>query len=90
VAVALEFDADHPAALGEPGEDVAEAAAEGDDAAVQGDEHGSCGVAVLLVPDGDAVDLFAGHAFPTVDVAPTQHRTTSANDSRVGDQTAPP
>ena len=63
VAVALELDADHPATLGEPRQDVAEAAAEGDDAAVQGDEHGACRVAVLLVPDGDAVDLFAGHDF---------------------------
>src|SRR4029078_11895368 len=38
VAVALELDADHPAALGEPGEHLAEAALEGDDAAVQGDQ----------------------------------------------------
>jgi hypothetical protein len=65
VAVALELDADHPAALGEPGEDVAETALEGDDAAVQGDQRRSCGVVVLLVPDGDAVDLLAGHADAT-------------------------
>ena len=73
VAVALELDADHPAALGEPGEDVAEAAAEGEDAAVQGDERRSCRVAVLLVPDGDAVDLFVGHASPTVDARTRGH-----------------
>jgi hypothetical protein len=81
VAVALELDADHPAALAEPGKDVAEAAAEGDDAAMQGDERGPVGVAELLVPDGDAVDLFVGHAFPTVDAARTEHRTASTGDA---------
>jgi hypothetical protein len=73
VAVALKLDADHPAALGEPRQDVAEAAAECDDAAVQGHERRSCGVAVLLVPDGDAVDLLVGHAFPTIEAVRT-HR----------------
>ena len=61
--MALEFDADHPAALGEPGKDVAETAHEGVDAAVEGDGRRCRSVAVLLVPDGDAVDLFGGHAF---------------------------
>ena len=46
----------------EPREDVAEAAVEREDAAVEGDERRAVGVAVLLVPDGDAVDLFVGHA----------------------------
>ena len=63
VAVALELDADHSAALGQPREDVAEAAAKGENAAVDGDERRSCGVAVLLVPDGDAIDFLVGHAF---------------------------
>ena len=68
VAVALELDADHPAALGEPGENVAKTAAEGDDTAVQGDERRSCRVAVLLVPDGDAVDLLAAREEPAAPV----------------------
>jgi hypothetical protein len=66
VAVALELDADHPAALGEPGKDVAEAALEGDDAAVQANERRSRGVAVLLVPDRDVIDLLVGHTVQTV------------------------
>src|SRR5207344_1096158 len=71
VAVALELDADHPAALSEPRQYVAEAAAERDDAAVQGDERRSCGIAVLLVPDGDAVDLLVGHAVRTMEAVRT-------------------
>ena len=63
VAVTLQLDADHSAALGEPGKDVAEAAAEGHDAAVEGNERRSCGVAVLLVPDRDAINFLVGHAF---------------------------
>ena len=34
---------------------------EREDAAVEGDERRAVGVAVLLVPDGDAVDLLVGH-----------------------------
>ena len=60
VAVALELDPDDPAALRQPREDVAEAALERDDAAVEGDERRAVGVAVLLVPDGDAVDRSRG------------------------------
>ena len=60
VAVALELDADDPTALRQPREDVAEAALEGDDAAMERDERRAVGVAVLLVPDGDAVDLSWG------------------------------
>src|SRR5947208_1830524 len=43
VPVALQLDADHPAAVDEPGKDVVKAAAEGEDAAVQGDQWRSCG-----------------------------------------------
>jgi hypothetical protein len=42
---------------------------------VQGDERRSRRVAVLLVPDGDAVDLLMGHAIPTLE-APQIHRPT--------------
>ena len=38
VAVTLELDADHPAALCEPGEDVPEAAAEGEESTVERNE----------------------------------------------------
>ena len=69
VAVALELDADHPAALGEPREDVVEAAVERHDAAVQGDQRWPGRVAELLVPDGDAVDLLGGHALLTLEAS---------------------
>jgi hypothetical protein len=36
---------------------------------VQGDERRSGGVAVLFVPDREAVYLFVGHTFLTVDPA---------------------
>ena len=62
VAVALELNADHSTTLGQPRQHVAEAALEGDDAAMQGDERRSCGVATLLVPDGHAIDQFGRHA----------------------------
>lgn len=64
--MALELDADHPASLRQPREHVTEAGIERDDAAVQGDERRALGVAVLLEPDGDAVDLLVGHADRTV------------------------
>src|SRR5205807_3082729 len=74
VAVALELDADHPAAVREPGKDVAEAALEGENAAVQGDQRRSRRIPVLLVPNGDAVDLLVGHADSTIDAGQT-HRS---------------
>ena len=76
VAVALELDPDDPAALRQPGENVAEAALEREDAAVEGDERRAVGVAVLLVPDGDAVDLLVGHV-PTTSVAGQTHRSAA-------------
>ena len=61
VAVALKLDPDHPAAVRQPWEHVAEAAIEGDDPTVKGDERRPVGVAVLLVPDRNAVDLLVRH-----------------------------
>ena len=61
VAVALKLDPDYPAALREPWQHVAEAAVEGKDPTVEGDERRPVGVAVLLVPDGNAVDLLVRH-----------------------------
>jgi hypothetical protein len=65
MAVALELDPDHPAVLSEPRQHVAEAAVEGEDPAMQGYERRPVGVAVLLVPHGDTVDLFVRHV-PTM------------------------
>ena len=47
---------------GEPGEHVVEAPPERGDASVQGDERGTVGVPVLLVPERQAVDVSGGHA----------------------------
>lgn len=77
VAVALELHPDDPMALRQPRENVAEAALERDDAAVEGDKRRAVGVAVLLVPDGDAVDRLVGH-FPTTSVAGPTHRSAAA------------
>ena len=90
VAVALELDADHPAALGEPGQDVVEAAVEREDAAVQGDERRPARVAVLLVPDGDAVDLLVGHASSTREVGRLIARPPSRRAGRSGDPDGQP
>jgi hypothetical protein len=84
VAVALELDADHPAALAEPGEHVAEAAVERENPAVQGDERRSCRVAALLVPDGDAVDLLVGHAISTVVTGRTHRRAAIVRSEHGG------
>ena len=81
VAVALELDPDDPAALRQPRQDVAEAALEREDAAVEGDERRAVGVAVLLVPDGDAVDRLVGHV-PTTSVAGPTHRSAAATKRR--------
>lgn len=61
VPVSLQFHTEHPPTVGEPGEDVAEAALEREDATVQGHERRSVYVPVLLVPDGDVVDRFERH-----------------------------
>ena len=61
VAVALKLDTDHPAALCEPRQHIAEGPVEGDEPTVEGDERRPVGVAVLLVPDGNAVDLLVRH-----------------------------
>src|SRR4051812_43515314 len=50
----------YPTSPSEAGEDAAEAALEGDDAAVHGNQLRSFRVAVLRVPDGDAVNLLNG------------------------------
>ena len=82
VAVALELDADHAPALGEPRQDVVEAAVEGHDATVQGDERGSRRVTELLVPDGDAVDLVVGHALVTLEASQVQRPTQGSRCER--------
>ncbi len=73
VTVALELDPDDPAAGRQPREDVDEAALEREDAAVQRNERRAAGVAVLLVPDRDAVDVLVGHA-STTSVTRPAHR----------------
>src|SRR4051794_22377789 len=65
MAVALELDPDHMAAFREPRQHVAEAPLEGHNPTVEGDERRPVGVAVLLVPDGNAVDLLVRHV-PTM------------------------
>jgi hypothetical protein len=67
--------ADHPAPFGEPREDLAEAALERVDAAMQRDQRRPCGVTSLLVPDRNAVDLLTGHANRTVAARHEQPRS---------------
>ena len=66
--MALKLDPNHPAALREPLQDVAEAAVEGEDPTVERDEGRPVGVAVLLVPDGNAVDFLVRHRLHDVRV----------------------
>ena len=79
--MALELDADHPAAVRQPREDIAEAGRERDDAAVEGDERRALGVAVLLVPDGHTVDQFLGHG-TTTSAAGRTHRNKGGQAAR--------
>ena len=91
VAVALKLDPDHPAALREPRQHVAEAAVEGKDPTVEGDERRPVGVAVLLVPDGNAVDLLVRHGPHDVRVPVSAPRRPSRGKGggRPPDQRAP-
>src|ERR1700687_5666655 len=82
MAVALELDPDHPAVLREPRQHGAEAAFEGEDSAMEGDERRPVGVAVLLVPHGNAIDFLVRH-IPTMSEFPDRlGRRTATSPTR--------